>query len=382
MRIAICDDEHNTRKSLRSLTEKYATEFSPCTKCNTQVVEWIPVMVNGTLTAIEANGQTYQVMLDGDIVYETVAERDEQGNVLFYYDIPKYDLGLHNYQLIENGHKDATYTEAGYNKYHCALCGDDKTEILPKLEGINFSISIANNNKGQEIVDGALIAVKISTTTSQYGLVNLNAKLRYNAQLFTYVGFEADNAFGKVSGTASNVDFTKNQYAFAANGVVNMDSIAEHHDQGALKNEILDGTQTYMTLYFRVAAYAHDAAAAAFQLEDITAKTAVDDAANAGKKKVIDVDAAHIVNNDVVDLAGKIYELGNINNDSVIFTEDLVALQSMLLMKDYDALISGAADLDQDGEFTICDFALLQKKVAGALTYEELVAIAASGTTC
>lgn len=28
MRIAICDDEHNTRKSLRSLTEKYATEFS------------------------------------------------------------------------------------------------------------------------------------------------------------------------------------------------------------------------------------------------------------------------------------------------------------------------------------------------------------------
>ncbi|MBQ8173918.1 MAG: dockerin type I repeat-containing protein [Clostridia bacterium] len=356
-----------------------------CTKCNTQVVEWIPVMVNGTLTALEANGQTYQVMLDGDIVYETVAEKDEDDNVLFYYDVPKYDLGAHAWALIENGHKDATYTEAGYNKYHCAKCGADKTDPIPMLVGVDFSISIANNNAGQEIVDGALIAVKVATTTSNYGLVTLNAKLAYNTSLFTYVGFEANNAFGEASGTATNVDFTKNQIAFAVGGVVNMQSIAEDADQGALKNDILDGTQTYMTLYFRVAANAYQtktAGVATFTLQDITATKAVDDPDNAGQKKVVDVDAAHIINNDVEDLANKIYKLGDINNDDYIFTEDLVALQSMLLIENYDALIEGAADLDQDGAITICDFALMQKKIVDALTYEELVAVAASGSEC
>lgn len=332
-----------------------------CTKCNKQIVEWIPM----------------KDAITGEVIMRPVEVKDEAGNVLFIDYVPAYDLGSHNWQKVD--HKDATYTEAGYDKYHCNLCGADDTDEIPMLVGIDFSISVANNNAGQQIVDGALIAVKISTTTFEYGVRTLGLKLSYNTNLFKYVGFEADNAFGKASGTATEIDFTKNNVAFAQGGVVTMQSTSENADAGALQNTVLDGTQTYMTLYFRVAAKAHDtvtAGVATFSLTDIVAKQLDENNAD------IYVPATEIINDDVVDLAGKIYELGNINNDDYIYQEDLIAMKSLLLVEGYEALIAGAADLDQDGEFTICDFALLQKIVVGAISYEELVAIAASGATC
>lgn len=365
----LCDQdiepEHDVSEADRIFQEKACglpdRYVWACTKCDTQIVEWIPMTDAVT----------------GEVIMRPVEVKDEDGNVLFTDYVPAYDLGTHAWELIENGHKDASYTEDGYDKYHCPLCGADKTDVIPMLVGIDFSISVANNNAGQEkIVDGALIAVKIATTTSEYGVSTLNLKLRYDTNLFKYVGFEADNAFGKASGTATEVDFTKNNLAYATAGVVTMQSVTENTAEGSLQNAVLDGTETYMTLYFRVAANAHDAAAAAFQLAEIEAKQVEDDV-------ITDVDASEIINDDVVDLAGKIYALGNINGDGIENGQaDLIAMKSLLLVKDYDVVIDAAADLDQDGKFTICDFALLQKLIVGAITYEQLVEIAASGATC
>lgn len=297
-------------------------------------------------------------------------------------------LGNHVWDPEKNQNKPASYTEKGYTKTTCSLCGHVETTEHDQLVGIDFDMTIANKNEGQQIVDGSIIAVKIDLTAN-YGVTALWATLKYNKDLFTYIGFEADNSFGKASANGDQIDFGKTNvvYADATTGTVKMMSTTESAANGALENVTLLGNETYVTLYFRVACHAYDAVAdKTFTLQDlgVTRVTEVTDATTGAVSKVEEeVTASSIlVNADVVDLAGKIFQLGNINGDGVIANNDVVALRSILLVQGYAAanegVVVGAADINQDGTINLVDFALLQQYILGALNYEELVATTAA----
>lgn len=262
---------------------------------------------------------------------------------------------------------EPTFAAPGTEDFVCSLCGREWTETTPAKKGVEFKITIANKLKGQKILDGSIIAVTIKTNAYEYGVSSLLSTLKYNADLFTYLGFEADNAFGQAD-SKNGVDFTKSNAVNAVNGEVIIVSSTEDAAAGGLQNAVLTGSQTYMTLYFRVKcnAFASDADQT-FALTSISATKAV------GKDNV-DIDAAEIHNNDVVDLDGKIYQLADINKDGKIGQNDLVALRSLLLVEGYQAVVAGAGDINQDGEINVLDFALMQKYILGKLDYKALVA--------
>lgn len=273
-----------------------------------------------------------------------------------------------------------SYIAGGYTDYECSVCGETKQTTTKALEGVKVDISAANKFEGYEIFDGSIVAVKVTTSAFNVGATSIKVTMTYNKDVFTYIGFSADNAFGKASFDGlANVTYnpTATNAAYGADGVVTMASVAEKTANGQLQNVTLNGKETYMTLYFRVANNATSAAAPfGFEIVESTAteeNTQVLGVVANATTGALETAPVKTVVGDAVELATEINKIADINGDLIIGMEDVEAMRKLVLKAaGYTAPVAGAADIDKDGDVDIDDYALLQKYILGMIDYTAL----------
>ncbi len=271
----------------------------------------------------------------------------------------------------------ATHIAGGYTKYECTVCGATRQTTTNALPGVLVDLSYANKHAGYAIFDGSIVAIKVSTSAFNVGASSIKIVLNYNANVFEYVGFSANNDFGTASYDVLAAESAYNpnatNVAYGANGVVTMVSVAENTVNGVLQNEILNGKEDYMTLYFRVA---NDATASnedmAFEVASVEI-LAVKEVTVQGVTTKVTAPVDDVTVGDEVDLTGEILKIADINGDGFIALEDVEAMRKLVLMDAaYEAPVAGAADINKDGVVNGLDYALLQKKILGILDYEAL----------
>lgn len=273
-----------------------------------------------------------------------------------------------------------SYIAGGYTDYECAVCGETKQTTTKALEGVKVDISATNKFEGYEIFDGSIVAVKVTTSAFNVGATSIKVTMTYNKDVFTYIGFSADNAFGKASfdGLANTTyNPAATNAAYGADGVVTMASVAEKTANGQLQNVTLNGKETYMTLYFRVANNATSAAAPfGFEIVESTAteeNTQVLGVVANATTGALETAPVKTVVGDAVELATEINKIADINGDLIIGMEDVEAMRKLVLKAaGYTAPVAGAADIDKDGDVDIDDYALLQKYILGMVDYTAL----------
>jgi flagellin-like hook-associated protein FlgL len=245
---------------------------------------------------------------------------------------------------------------------------------------VKVDISATNKFEGYEIFDGSIVAVKVTTSAFNVGATSIKVTMTYNKDVFTYIGFSADNAFGKASfdGLANTTyNPAATNAAYGADGVVTMASVAEKTANGQLQNVTLNGKETYMTLYFRVANNATSAAAPfGFEIVESTAteeNTQVLGVVANATTGALETAPVKTVVGDAVELATEINKIADINGDLIIGMEDVEAMRKLVLKAaGYTAPVAGAADIDKDGDVDIDDYALLQKYILGMIDYTAL----------
>ena len=288
------------------------------------------------------------------------------------------EYGNHDWKVVD--HKDPTYTAGGYTHRKCTLCDitdPDRHETDP-LPGVKFDLSYTNKWEGYDknIFDGSILAVKVITSASHVDVTSIKLVMTYNADVFEYIGFSANNAFGEASYDVLDADaaYFPNMLnaAYGANGKVVMDSVAEKSINGILQNHELNGEETYMTLYFRVANDATDSLASLdFNIVETQVLGVVEKEVE-GEKQLVTEAVEHVVGN-TIDLTGSIKEIADINGDGQIGLEDIEAMRKLVFPDpDYVAPVVGAADINKDGEVDIDDYVLLQKYFIGIIDYDAL----------
>ncbi len=303
----------------------------------------------------------------GKVEFEFLPETDAAGNVL-------YDEDGNAIFVVVDEHVWGAAVGTGKPGEEMKVCKECGEVEYIALTGITFNVAVANRNNdkqyGQEIVDGSIVAVTISSVANNVNVSSIMATLTYNPQLFTYLGFEADNAFGKSSAIGNNVNYQNTNVVTNAAGIVSIMSVAENAENGALQNVKFDGIADYMTLYFRVTNEASQVANADYTFT--FAPTTVRAVEN-GNYVPVDAKAnAH----DLVE----VYELGNINNDAFIRIEDVEALRVVFRDSDFAPtaeMIMTAGDIDQDGDIDLVDYGMLveyvQKSTLNQMTYAQFV---------
>ena len=273
-----------------------------------------------------------------------------------------------------------SYTAPGYTDYECGVCGETKQTTTDALEGVKIDISADNKFEAWELFDGSIVAVKVSTSAYNVGATSIKVTMTYNVDVFTFVGFSADNKFGKASFDGlANTNYVPNatNAAYGADGIVTMVSVAEKTAAGELQNVNLVGKETYMTLYFRVASDA-TTQAAPFGFE-IVESTATEEntqilgvTTDATTGKLVTTPVTTVVG-DAIELATEINKIADINGDLIIGMEDVEAMRKLILKAEgYTAPVAGAADINKDGKVDIDDYALLQKYILGMIDYTAL----------
>ena len=228
--------------------------------------------------------------------------------------------------------------------------------------------------------DGSIVAVKVSTSAYNVGATSIKVTMSYNKDVFTFVGFSADNKFGTASFDGlANTNYVPNatNAAYGADGIVTMVSVAEKTADGQLQNVNLVGKETYMTLYFRVASNATEQAAPfGFAIVESTAteeNTQVLGVTKNPTTNALETTGVKTVVGDAVELATEIKKIADINGDLIIGMEDVEAMRKLVLNTvGYTAPVAGAADINKDGKVDIDDYALLQKYILGMIDYKAL----------
>ena len=273
-----------------------------------------------------------------------------------------------------------TYAAPGYTDYECSVCGETKQTTEKALEGVKIDISADNKFEAWEMFDGSIVAVKVSTSAYNVGATSIKVTMSYNKDVFTFVGFSADNKFGTASFDGlANTNYVPNatNAAYGADGIVTMVSVAEKTADGQLQNVNLVGKETYMTLYFRVASNATEQAAPfGFAIVESTAteeNTQVLGVTKNPTTNALETTGVKTVVGDAVELATEIKKIADINGDLIIGMEDVEAMRKLVLNTvGYTAPVAGAADINKDGKVDIDDYALLQKYILGMIDYKAL----------
>ena len=261
------------------------------------------------------------------------------------------DTNLLDHNFVVNNEESITPTfdNAGVLVEYCSVCNEKRE--TPLTAGIKFSGTIASGiNAAESVVNGGTIVVTIKVKGAEQAFNNLKFDITYNTKVLTFQKYEADNFIGKAG---TEID------AFNKDGKITVTAFAANDAEGKVQDIVINGEETFMTLYFKVNSTALD----------VTNKVSI----TVAGVEVIDKDAQAV--NATVDTIkpADIKKLADVNGDGMITNADALAVKKMI-SGGAEYTYTAAADVDRDGEITINDFKLIQNCIVGRKTYAEISA--------
>ena len=258
-------------------------------------------------------------------------------------------LGEHTWVKKDSESKAPTFDKAGVLVEYCSVCNEKK--VTPQTAGVKFSGTIVSGINAEEaIVNGGTVVVTIKVKGAEQALNNLKFDITYNTKVLTFQKYEADNFIGKAG---TEID------AFNKDGKITVTAFAANDADGKVQDVVLNGEETFMTLYFKVNSTALDE----------TDKVSI----TVAGVEVIDKDSQAV--NVAIDTikAADIEKLADVTGDGMITNSDALAVKKMI-SGEADDTYTAVADVDRDGEITINDFKLIQNCIVGRKTYAEISA--------
>ncbi len=97
----------------------------------------------------------------------------------------------HDWRLVAI-YESATYTKEGKGHYVCDRCLEEKDDIIARIPGIQYSMTVENANgiEGSAITDSSLIKVTVSLKGSDVAVQGIKFNLKYSSDAFKFVKAE------------------------------------------------------------------------------------------------------------------------------------------------------------------------------------------------
>ena len=290
---------------------------------------------------------------------------------------PEFAPTGHNYQwVVLPGDEAGMYTE-GLETEKCvagngsAGCGDVKgTRVIPATGGIEFSFNMDNAIvSGAEYVNGGKIKVTIYYKAANIDLANVMLRLDYDASVLSYVSGDFKCAAVDAATELAIFDSANASIGGKTAGYVVISAKTTGFGE-APANKKLDGEGVFAEVYFNVK---QDVSAAS----EIWFKVAeTGDSASKVLKANGDVVSTKFgtpnADGEVISEVTK--ALGDINIDGSYDSADEVKFLNTAFSGNYVA----EADINQDGIIFRDDYVILQDLLLGNITYAELCANAQS----
>ena len=312
-----------------------------CGDCGAEKVEWADLGWNGHKPA--------------EVDY------DDAGNPLYFanYIYKTYtwvSVEVENGQFVKNAetfiakfleYVPASYTADGYFKAYCQECKMEVTQVIPKLKGLGFELTVENANGADEYTLGSLVEVTVSANALNTAIHGFDFDLDFfktmnwvdaNGEVYeewysdvVYVGYETLNDdFILTVSNPENVQYYVEIVGRAANDV-----------NGKTQNITINEKTDLVKLYFRVTST--DATVLPFVFDDAFA-------------------TAYTMKNNVVtpvycsyaDEMIKTRTFLDFNRDGEFHVTDLYLAMTLLTGEHpQGATYDVAMDLNKDGEVTL-----------------------------
>ncbi len=244
------------------------------------------------------------------------------------------EIGDHNFVVVES--KPATFTEEGYEKLECSVCGAKDEKVLPVLMGIEFIASVDNAvYAGAGYADSSLVKLTVKLNSVGAKLSALRVDVLYNADVVDFV--EAKFISEELSAVAMAND--------------NGGYVTVVADSG--RADVLIADHVLVDLYFRV--NNADAKSAEFSFANMECR---------------DIDYKLLQANGNV-AAIEIVKFMDLDRDGEITLADCMQAYDIMAGASeviYDVTI----DLNKDGEIALDDVLALYELIAGSKTYEDI----------
>ncbi len=246
-----------------------------------------------------------------------------------------------------------TQTEKGEETSTCSVCDDTRTQEIPALAGIKYTLSVDNATvAGSDITDSSLIAVTVAISGSDVAVQGLKFNLNYDPNVLKFEKYEFVSA-----------NFTTLTSAHDNGGYVSVLAWTPNNESGKTTDHVVTTTaEAVVVLYFRV----DYVDAQTMTVDPYTTALSLDgfDTINTDGKVAAEGDTADIT----------IVKFLDVNKDGDV---TLVDLQTAIMMVtgevefDYKSSI----DTDKNGVVDFVDIQNLCNYIIGAATYEELEAL-------
>lgn len=174
-------------KKIPSTCTTNAHDLMVCADCGAETVEWCDLGWNGHKPA--------------------AVDLDENGNPLYFASYIYKTYTWVSVEVVGDEHVanaetyvakfleyvPATYHADGYWKGFCQECKQEVTQVIPKLKGLGFELTVENANGSDEFTLGSLVEVTVSANSLNTAIHGFDFDVDFSGYGLTYVGFETLN---------------------------------------------------------------------------------------------------------------------------------------------------------------------------------------------
>jgi hypothetical protein len=261
-----------------------------------------------------------------------------------------------------------TTTTTGTKVYVCSICGETKTEVLPVVKAIEFSLSNASPYVGGVLVNGGKAYVTIAMNSVKTEVSSIYMTLKVDSNVLTIADGENDRVLGNTTILGGDV------YVSQTGDVVTI--FASANDQQ--KFATLEGEQEFCVLVFDIVYNGWVVEANTNSHVDnndkksevsITSVSVLAPATAESEGKPIELDVDADAKTELV-----IDQVADMNNDGIVDDKDAYLLRAEIekVFENAD-YYNAIADINRDGELTNADLTAIRKYVAKIITtYLEL----------
>ncbi len=315
--------------------EGYDIAKHTCTMCGRPILEHDMVF----------EGHRDATCLEPGYDFSRCSRCGEEGDFKWFLNEPaKNPEHAYIEELIEDYVRvEPTYENEGYESYRCVICGETFTNVIPKLDGLEMNMTLANANGREGYTYGSLVELTIKLNGNDANV----SSFAFNVQIPKGLSF--------VEAKANTLNFSMVKTTDAENA--NEKGVIEVIGWN-LKNVNVTGEQEILKLYFRVVENTAETYDFAFGNVKFSRKDA----------ELGTVDMA--CNTFAASFTTALFL--DVNGDGVVDTADLFKAMDLYFDEEIDAEYNVVYDVNKDGEIDITDIIALRDYVLGNLTIDDL----------